>query len=275
MDGAQVGVIIGTSTESDENQGQNSTAARTTIVYVVSPDREVELFSSLSSLLASASKFDQVRICCVGTPPPHWRFVDERVILERVEPLFGEYFFGNKLHLCDSEAGRVVFLDADTVVLRPLNSIWENRTEQFLARPERPVSLHPWGICRPDCTCGSWKPKVWRQLFEIIQVEEIPLFNAGLLIFQRSSHVQIRDSWSALLRSFLRRALPFPSRDTRMLEQWSLAMAVANERLSFAELGPETHAFGWMEEDATKCAVFHFGHYFWRPTISTENLLKP
>ncbi len=273
---SQVGANASTSSQSRETQAQiqGKTEGRTTIVYVVSPDREAQLFASLSSLLASASKFDRVRICCVGVPPPHWRFADERIAVEVVEPLFGEHFFGNKLHLCDTAADRVVFLDADTVVLQPLDRIWANRTEHFLARPERPVMRHLSGLCSASCTCGTWNPKVWQQLFETIKAEEVPMFNAGLLIFQHSSHLRIRYSWKTLLHRFYRRALPFPSRDERMLEQWSLAMAIASEKFSFAELGPETHAFGWLGNDGAGCTVFHFGDHLWRSTVATDNILR-
>jgi hypothetical protein len=73
----------------------------TAVVYVVSPDREEQVLRSLSSLLTLGSRFDTVRICCVGPRPRHWCFADPRISVEAVEPMFGDYFFGNKWYLCD------------------------------------------------------------------------------------------------------------------------------------------------------------------------------
>jgi hypothetical protein len=221
----------------------------TAVVYVVSPNREEQLFRSLSSLLTSGSHFDTVRIYCVGPRPGHWRFADPRVLVEVVRPLFGQYFFGNKIYLCDSPARRVIFLDSDTVVLRRLDTLWKNRGEHVLGR--RGTSM----------SCPDWNSTIWRSVFATLGLEEVPMFNAGVLVFQDEAHAKLKRSWQTMLERFLSGDLPAPWPGKRMSEQWALSVALAKERLSFAELGSKEHAYGWQRESSDGAAVFHYGNH--------------
>jgi hypothetical protein len=201
-------------------------------------------------LLKSGSQFDLVRICCVGTTTGPWRFADPRIQVQSVQALFGRYFYGNKLHLCDTRARRVIFLDADTLVLHPISTLWQSRTEDFLARPGTAMST------------SNWNQAVWRNMFFSSGTKAVPMFNPGLLVFQRGAHHRLKRTWHDLMTRFLAGILPMPHPDKRMYEQWALAMAVAQERISFAELGPEEHAFGWQNESPDGATVYHSGNRF-------------
>lgn len=220
----------------------------TAVVYVISPDRGEQMLRSIDSLLRSGSQFDAVRICCVGAENGPWRFADPRIHVVSVPPLFGSYFYGNKLHLCDTPARRVLFLDADTLVLRPIGSLWQGRTEGLLARRGTAMAT------------SNWNRAVWRNLFFSCGTQEVPMFNAGVLVFQGGTHHRLKSAWSSLLTRFLAGALPMPNPDKRMYEQWALAMAVAQERIPFDELGIEDHAFAWQGEKPDKATIFHIGN---------------
>jgi hypothetical protein len=217
------------------------------IVYVVSPDRELQLFRSLDSLLCSDTNFDLIQIYCVGGRLSRWCFSDPRISLKMVGPLFGDYFHGNKLYLCETSAARLIFLDADTVVLRSLDLLWQGSTADFLARPGSAMAL------------PAWNHEVWHKLFRKIDRNPIPMFNAGVLVFQNKLHLRLKDSWRALLLGFLNFELPWPYPDGRMFEQWSLAMAIAQVGVPFAKLDSKGHAFGWCMEPADEAVVFHSG----------------
>lgn len=229
------------------------------IVYVVSPDREAQLFRSLGSLLSSGTRFDLVRICCVGRRPARWCFIDPRISVEMVGPLFGNYFFGNKLYLCETSARVVIFLDADTIVLRPLEVLWQGENADFLARPGSSMLL------------PAWDREVWQNLFQEIDRDSVPMFNAGVLVFQNQAHLRLRESWSASLQRFLSGELPWPYPDGRMFEQWSLSMAIAQQGIPFAELGPREHAFGWCMEPADGAVVFHYGNCAAHPSLQSTH----
>jgi len=162
-------------------------------------------------------------------------------------PLFGPYFYGNKLYLCDTPAQRVIFLDADTLVLRPIGALWQDRPHDFLARRGTAMAT------------SNWNRAVWRNLFFSSGTTELPMFNAGVLVFQRGAHRRIKHCWSNLLTRFLTGALPMPNPDKRMYEQWALAMALSQKQISFEELGLEDHAFGWQNESPHKTTIFHSG----------------
>jgi hypothetical protein len=218
------------------------------VVYVVSPDRQAQLFRSLGSLFSSGTHFDLVRICCIGMRPPGWCFTDRRVSVEVLNPLFGEYFYGNKLYLCETVARTVVFLDADTVVLGPLEMLWRGVNADFFARPGSSMTL------------PAWKREVWHNLFREIDRDPIPMFNTGVLVFKNGAHLRVRASWRASLLRFLDAELPWPYPDGRQFEQWSLAMALAQEQIPFAELRSKDHAFGWCMEPVEGTVVFHYGN---------------
>jgi hypothetical protein len=238
------------------SQGKNGVEMtpqfNTAVVYVVSPDRGEQLLRSVHSLVRSGSRFDLVRVCCVGPQRGNWRFADPRIRIEPVAPLFGRYFYGNKLHLCDTPASRVIFLDADTLVQRSLGTLWQNRSVDFLARRGTAMAA------------ANWNRAVWRNMFIGTGKEEVPMFNAGVLVFQGGSHHRIKHTWHSLMTRFLAGALPMPNPDKRMYEQWALAMAVAQDGISFAELGPEEHAFRWQNEHSERATIFHFGNRFFR-----------
>jgi hypothetical protein len=217
------------------------------VVYVVSPDRELQLFRSLYSLLCSGTNFDLIQIYCVGGRLSRWCFADPRISLKTVGPLFGDYFYGNKLYLCETSATTLIFLDADTVVLRPLDLLWQGLKADFLARPGSTMVL------------PTWNHGVWSNLFQNIDRSPIPMFNSGVLVFQNAVHLRLKDSWRALLLRFLNFGLPWPYPDGRLFEQWSLAMAIAQVGVPFAKLDSKGHAFGWCMESADEAVVFHSG----------------
>jgi hypothetical protein len=237
--------------------------AETAVVYVVSPDREEQLFRSLDSLLTSGSDFDAVRIYCVGLQPGRWRFTDSRISVQTVPPLFGKYFFGNKLHLCDTPARRVIFLDSDTLVLRPLEHLWKDRAEHVLGRRGTAMS---W---------AKWDHTVWRALFTAGGFDEVPMFNAGVLLFQSGAHRRVKNSWYIALERFLSGGLPAPWPSKRISEQCALSVAIAHEGLSFGELSPKAHAFGWQKESREGATVFHYGNHLYTQLHSQLAPLNP
>jgi hypothetical protein len=188
----------------------------------------------------------------VGDLPASCPSFDSRVFWEPVEPLFGPYFYGNKLHLCDTDAERAVFLDSDTVVLRPLQDLWRFRPQALLARPGAAMAM------------PNWNRETWRGLCETIGARPVPMFNAGLLVFQGNSHRKLKRTWETLLLRFLSGDFPHPNPDKRMFEQWSLALAVAHDQITFAELDSKSHAFGWLRESQVDATVFHFGNRLFR-----------
>jgi len=222
----------------------------TEVVYMCSPDREEQLAASIGSLLRSGTSFDRVAVFWIGERPPPC-FGDPRIAMISSPPLFGDYFFGNKVYLCTRRAARIVFLDTDTFVLRPLDLLWDGQRADFLGRV---------GTAYGEV---GWDRTAWSRALASFGGADTPMYNCGLLVFQNQAHRRIREDWEKKIEMYLRAELPPPWKDERMPEQWALALALAAGNVSQVALGPDHHAFGWADDPWSQAVVLHTGmeHY--------------
>ncbi len=227
----------------------------TEIIYACTPDRSRQLRASIATLLRSGSSFDRIVVFWIGEEPCP-RFADSRVTILPSRRLFGDYVFGNKSYLCTRRAERVVFLDTDTFVLRPIELSWNEHDAEFLARV---------GSAYRD---ERWNPAAWRQGLASVGVkDEVPMYNCGLVVFQNGAHRRLTTDWEAQIWRYLRGELPPPCPDTRMPEQWALAQALAKHAIGQSRLGAREHTFGWCEDPTEETIVLHTGadrydHYY-------------
>lgn len=224
----------------------------TEIAYVLSPDWGHYLFTSLHTLFRSGSTFDRIKIYCVGERPKHWNFADSRIVVKEVSPLNDDYFHINKTYSCRSDADRVIFLDADTLVLRPLDDIWRDCNADFIGR----VTV--------DYFKDKWDQKAWNNALQKVNADsDIPYFNCGFVIFQNDAHKNIAKYWQPFTEQLLDGELPDPgvlSDTIKYSEQVALSLAVGSSAVSYHELNEKQHAFGWGSGDPYEDAiVYHTG----------------
>lgn len=235
----------------------------TEIVYVVSPGFGHYLFASLASLMASSSTFDRIRIYCVGRRPGDWVFDDERVQVDEVGTIDEDYFLANKAYLTRSLADRVVFLDADTIVLRPLDEIWTGRVADVIGRKAARYK-NP-----------AWDAEGWNARVSAVGGADTPYLNSGVVVFQNGSHRKLVDRWPALTRA--EKAIGAAPFGPRMAEQVAMSLSVAAEGLSVETVDAWAHAYGWENEDPHRTVVFHTGGdgFFYQLTrLSDSNLFR-
>jgi hypothetical protein len=222
-------------------------AMRTAIVYVLSADRHRQLAYSVATLLRSGTRFDRVVAFCIGADPG-WTFADPRVEVRAAPPLYDDYFYGNKLHACDVDAERVVFLDTDTLVFSPMDRVWSGEPADVIAR----VAIAYDG--------PQWDRAAWKEACDRFGGREIPMYNAGFVVFQNDAHRRLRDDWKRAIDAYRAGELR-PPFDPRMSDQYGLALAIANGRLAVAEMGRSEHTFGWMDPHIDRrTVVFHTAH---------------
>jgi len=232
-------------TEKIPNAVPAQTLEQTTeVVYVCSPDWQHYLFTSLRSLLASGTSFDRIVIYCIGKRPHHWNFEDSRIEVEEVEPLIDGYFLINKVYMCDSRADRVIFLDADTMVLKSLDSLYRNVDSDFIGR------------VAGQCQNQNWDQEKWVKALGVVNADETPYFNSGLIIFQNGAQQRISSLWLDFTRKNLAGEL-MDLKSPRFAEQVSLSLAVGAARLSCHLLDRTEHAYGWRKEPYSDAVVFH------------------
>ena len=220
---------------------------KTEIVYIVSSDWGCYLFASLHSLVLSGSKFDSIRIFCVGKKPNSWKFNDSRIIIDEVNSLDDNYFLLNKTYISESQAERVVFLDADTLILSPLQQVWEGINADFIAR------------IASQYQSSKWNHIEWNNLLSRINALEVPYFNSGFCVFQNGSHKALSNFWKELTEKGLKKDLFDPSEihGSRFAEQIALSLAVGSANLSHQAMKHKQHAFGWQLESYDDAVVYH------------------
>ena len=227
---------------------------KTEIIYVVSPDWYRQFFVSLHSLLESKSSFDTIRIFCIGKKPKEWVFLDPRIVVDEVERLDeNNYFLINKTYITKSQADRVIFLDADTLVLKPLDQVWKGINADFIGRVES------------VCSKPQWNQQSWLALLQKLNAVETPYFNSGFVIFQNGSHRNLFQSWYTLTKQGQNKELfdsaKIHNNNPRMAEQIALSLAIGCARLSWHKIGNKEHAYGWRLEPYTDSIVLHTGNW--------------
>jgi hypothetical protein len=218
--------------------------SKTAIVYICSPDRYRQLWFSLSTLLKSGTRFDEVLVYCVGADP-RWNFGDARVVVRPVADRSPRYFYGNKLYVCDADAERVVFLDTDTLVFSPLDGVWAARSAPVIARVASAYGSANWNAARWHATCARFGSGV------------LPMFNTGFVVFQGGVHRRLERTWQETIALY-RAGILAPPFEDRMSDQYGLPLAMLAAGIGYAEMSPQEHTFGWLEPTVgPETVVFH------------------
>ncbi|MCA9975998.1 MAG: hypothetical protein KC413_09625, partial [Anaerolineales bacterium] len=221
----------------------------TEIAYVCTSDRQAQLFTSLRSLLQSGTIFDRVVIFLLDKRPSHWHFADPRIVVQEVSPLIGDFFFSNKARVCDRAAARVIHMDTDTLILRPLDLIWENHTEDVLARPASVFGS------------GEWDGQIWADTLARVGAADVPMFNTGFLVFQNGAHHQLQKHWLQFIRHYMGGELSTPGKMPRMFGQLAVSLAVGVAHLPYHTMSAAEHGFAWLNDSFASAFVFHTGNW--------------
>lgn len=209
----------------------------TRVVYVISSDWQFQTYISIHSLLASGSDVDRITVLMVGGGGAQLKHLKGPVEVRDVEPVDDDYFLINKTRLADLDANRLVFLDADTVVLAPLNSLWEGRSADVIARIATSYER------------SDFPESLWRRALSLVEAPPTPYFNTGVLVLQNGVQRELRGAWRAACRTLWARYEPttsYPALGRRFAEQMSFSAAVSRLELSHHEMdGNAEHATGW------------------------------
>lgn len=223
------------------------------VVYVCGPDYWRHLYLSLRTLYASNSQFDSVRIFVTSSNKPSWNFGDDRIKIETVNDIGKGYWYLNKTYLCNSEAETVIFLDTDTMVLRPIEEIYRSREEDIIAR------------YAPGVYTQYWSSEEWKKKYKHFGCSEYPYLSCGFTVFQNGSHRKIRGSWIEIAERILKGEVD--EQTTRFAEQEAMSIASCIEGLSLGLMEPHHHAYAMNGEDHEGAYVYHLGtpnfyHYY-------------
>ncbi len=226
----------------------------TEIIYIINPEYVRFLRISLDTLLHSKSRFDTIKIFCVSEKDPGWAISDPRISLQVLPDLDREYFLFNKLRMTESSADRLIFLDADTLVLRPIEKVFKYSRADFLGR------------FTPPYTRPTWNNQGWLAACAAVKAERpAPYFNCGFVVFQNGAQHKVGAVWPSIMASGRNKSLYDPStlhvnphyHDQRYLDQISLSLAVAAAGLSWREMKPRDHSYAWNNDPWKSATVYH------------------
>ncbi len=207
------------------------------IAYICSPDRKLELYSSLHSLLVSGTVFDRLTLLIVSDTRLKWQqFKDKRIKIERVADIGHEFWMINKAHLCNIQDDDILFIDTDTIILKPLNMLGSNAIGDIVGRTTSYYE-HP-----------KWPEQAWREyLSRFGATGFFPYLNSGLLLFRNGVHRQLAEPWKKITWALLVDSnFPFGARSHA--NQLAFSLAVGSLGLSYGLLTPTEHAYGRANE---------------------------
>lgn len=216
------------------------------IVYVCSPNRGDQLFISLRSLLTSGTSFRKVTIYCVGPVPASWRFSDPRFTVEEVPDIGDGFWMTNKIHLCRAEGDRVLFLDTDTIIMKPLDGF-------FVDEADVAGRVSTYALWR------SWNEGGWERLLQTHGAQcFFPYLSTGVIVFRRAIPAGLADAWLDITRKL--RATTLPELDPRIrANQLAFSLACGVEGLSHSLLSQAEHTYGWRDEPSDGVTIYHAG----------------
>jgi hypothetical protein len=133
------------------------------------------------------------------------------------------------------------------LVLRPLDVLWRGRDADVIARVGSAYEH------------DNWDMEAWRAASCRVGATATAMLNAGVVVFQNHAHRRIHSSWPRLISQFLSGELPAPFTDSRMPEQWALALAIGSANLHTSLLDATDHSYAWTNEGSDETVVLHTG----------------
>jgi hypothetical protein len=229
---------------------------KTTVCYVISPGWELYVYVSLHSLVESGSTVDSVKILSVGGHVKFLKSIKLPVDVEVVPELCDDYFLLHKTLVTSVDTSRLVFLDADTVALNPIDELWTKCEADFIARPATVYESK------------DFDQDAWKDLLSVYNARLGPYFNSGFFIFQNRTHQVIGESWRFICEGLLTKdpdpvaSIHGPGR--QFTEQMSLSIGVLQSGIKYTEMPPRAHMFGWSSSPSSPEAyrgatVYHTG----------------
>lgn len=209
-----------------------------TVCYAVTPDAKYRR-------MAAASIYTLVR----HNP-------DVRVYVAEVEA--ADYPYGIKpAALRDVSTPWVLFLDADTIVRGPLAPLMAYNVD-FCARVGT-----AW-------THGWLDRAKWEAICEHFALSPTPVLNAGAFLCRCHVAEVLADCWTHWMEAIRRCALEDPQRQPNrplwwMLDQYALALALAENEWRVCYWGRREHSYGWKGEQPG--LIHHYGTKRWQDPL--------
>jgi hypothetical protein len=231
---------------------------KTVVVYVASPDKEINIYASIHSLVRSGTSFDKIKVFSVGGKMDKLKKTKIPIEINAVSNKNHNYFLENKTYIGNVNCERLVYMDADTISLNPINKVWKGVNKDFIGR-----------LCTPIEKNENKKIKdQWRSMLNDFGAKKItPYFNSGFLVFQNKSHKKICKVWEHTMQKVTEKREKnefLKNSKKRLREQISLSIAISKSNVSYKKMKKHEHVYGWIVPPKSKMldnksVVYHTG----------------
>jgi hypothetical protein len=212
------------------------------IVYIASPDWELNIYASIHSLVQSGTSFDLIKVFSVGGEMNSIRKIDTKIEVENVKNVSKEYFLNNKTYLVNQDGSEVVYLDSDTIVLGDIGKISKSYRQNIIARVDS--CPRTWNYVR-EMNSGSIKK--WKSILDENQIRS-KMYNSGFVIFKNNSNKKISESWKRLAekdREIWESEKEKLKMERRITDQMTFSFSVENKFEEVGEMKSFHHVYGW------------------------------
>lgn len=218
------------------------------VIYTMShiEDMPKNILNSLKSI----NRFiDRKRIIIIYTPPIKKSFIKELekyAVVKISENITEKFHFmnergfiraGEKIQLCNIDCDNIIFLDCDTIIKKDI-SLLLNDEYDFMGRIEERAQV-------------KFDTAKYNNMFKINELNPIPMFNCGFMIFKNRTHNKIKNNWIKYFNSDIERFHPFSFQK----EQYALALALSVHDIKY--MSNKEHAYRWYDEEHVNTYVLH------------------
>lgn len=218
------------------------------IVYTCSPDRKLQLLTSMRSLFSSGTAFDRITIISVdGELVLPKEYVSEKITIKKVPNIGPDFWMLNKIHLCDIQDPEILHIDIDTIILKPLNSIGLNVAGDMVGRTTTAYEQPNW----PEPAWKTYLAKFGAKTY-------FPYLNNGLVLFRNGAHQGLAKPWQEITRKLLAGS-DFPLHSRTHSNQLAFSLAAGARGISYGLLSSKDHAYGWDNDPFEDVVVYHTG----------------
>jgi hypothetical protein len=166
-------------------------------------------------------------------------------LVDNVKDIGGGFWMMNKTHVHKSEAETVIFLDTDTVVLKPIDEIYKNCNSDIMAREA------------PSVKTSYFYPEKWKDTLKYYGCSGYPYLSSGFVVFQNNSHKKIRKEWVKVTKRLLNGE--GVNQVTRHSNQHAFSISACLNNLSLSMMEDNHHSYAMLGENYENSIVHHLG----------------
>lgn len=222
-------------------------------VYVASPDWELNVYTSIHSLVSSGNEFDLIKIFSVGGEMKRIKKISPKVEVVCVKNRNKNYFARNKYYVTKQRKGEIVYLDADTVILGNIKEIIKNYNKKIIIKKDSQNSVKR--ALKNMGVKSEWVDEMGESILNY------DLYNTGFFALRNGCIGKMEKVWRNLEN--VDKNICYNKKGVRRVtEQIKFSISVKREIGEVGLMSENHHVYGWEKspgEVGEDAIVYHTG----------------